>query len=518
MAIQVYIPTPFRQYTGGSQYVEVAADTVGDLLQRLVEQHPQLKERVFAADGSIAMHLNVYVNQDEIRSLQGAETPLKPGDEVALIPAMAGGQMTAKPLLNEEQMERYSRHIRLREVGVAGQAKLLQSKVLIVGAGGLGSPSSIYLAAAGVGTIGIIDADRVDLSNLQRQVLHFNHDVGRPKTQSARRHLEDLNPDVRVIEHNTLLTSENALDIIKPYDVVINGSDNFPTRYLVNDACVMLGKPLVDASILRFEGQATVFMPGKGCYRCLFPSPPPPGMVPSCADAGIIGALAGHLGTWQAMEAVKILLGIGEPMTNRLLIYDALAGEYRTLRWQRNPQCPVCGDEPSITTLIDYEAFCGMPLPEASDTAQDDRAGAAALASLAVAGSQEQDTAGEPSPGLTLEQLMAWDGEDLQPPAVADLVATGSIQVVDVREPDEFAALRIPQAKLISLGELSQRLDELDSSRPALFVCRSGQRSSMAVQALRRAGYNLTYNLAGGMLAWENFQFPTVSDLPGQPS
>lgn len=515
MAIQVYIPTPFRQYTGGSQYVEVAADTVGDLLQRLVEQHPQLQERVFAADGSIAMHLNVYVNQDEIRSLQGAATPLKSGDEVALIPAMAGGQMTARPLLNEEQMERYSRHIRLGEVGVAGQAKLLQSKVLIVGAGGLGSPSSIYLAAAGVGTIGIIDADRVDLSNLQRQVLHFNHDVGRPKTQSARRHLEDLNPDVRVIEHNTLLNSENALDIIKPYDVVINGSDNFPTRYLVNDACVMLGKPLVDASILRFEGQATVFMPGKGCYRCLFPSPPPPGMVPNCADAGIIGALAGHLGTWQAVEAVKILLGIGAPMANRLLIYDALAGEYRTLRWQRNPQCPVCGDEPSITTLIDYEAFCGMPMPAAPDAAQN--ASVATLTTFTPADAGEQEAAPEPA-GLTLEQLMAWEDEDLQPPAVAGLVATGSIQVVDVREPDEFAAQRIPQAKLISLGELSRRLNELDSSRPALLVCRSGQRSGMAVQALRQAGYNLTYNLAGGMMAWENYQFPTASDLPGQSS
>jgi len=264
-------------------------------------------------------------------------------------------------LLTQEQLTRYSRQIILSEVGIENQRKLLDSKVLVVGAGGLGSPSSIYLAAAGVGTIGIIDADRVDLSNLHRQVLHFNRDVNRPKTQSAKEHLEALNPDVRVIEHPVYLDSSNALEIIRDYDLVINGCDNFATRYLVNDACVLLKKPLIDASILRFEGQATVFLPGQGCYRCLYPEPPPPGMVPNCAQAGIIGALAGHMGTLQVIEAVKVLLGIGKPLASRMLLFDALSGEYRTVRWRRDPNCPVCGDHPTITELIDYEEFCGLP-------------------------------------------------------------------------------------------------------------------------------------------------------------
>ncbi|HXF83499.1 MAG TPA: molybdopterin-synthase adenylyltransferase MoeB, partial [bacterium] len=263
------------------------------------------------------------------------------------------------PLLSDEQMERYSRQIILEELGVAGQRRLLESKVLIVGAGGLGSPAALYLAAAGVGTLGIVDGDRVDLTNLQRQVLHYTHDVGRPKTQSARRTLEDINPDITVRTYQTVLASDNALDIIRDYDVVVNGSDNFPTRYLVNDATVFLGKPLIDASILKWEGQATTFLPGRGCYRCLFPTPPPPGAVPSCAEGGIIGAVAGFMGTLQALEAIKVLLGRGDTLANRLLIFDALSGEIRTLRWNRNPSCPVCGEQPTITALIDYEAFCG---------------------------------------------------------------------------------------------------------------------------------------------------------------
>ncbi|HEY8449059.1 MAG TPA: ubiquitin-like small modifier protein 1, partial [Bacillota bacterium] len=272
MGVSVYIPTPYREFTGGKAQVEVEAANVAELLERLANTYNGLRERLFDAEGQLAAHVNVYVNQEEIRSLEGVATKLSDGDEVALIPAMAGGAQ----VLSDEQLTRYSRHILLDEIGLEGQRKLLASKVALVGAGGLGSPAAVYLAAAGVGTLGIIDADRVDLTNLQRQILHFTHDVGRPKTQSARRHIEDLNPDVQVIEHRTVLTSENALEILRDYDVVINGSDNFPTRYLVNDACVMLGKPLVDASILKFEGQMTVFVPGRGCYRCLFPSPPPP--------------------------------------------------------------------------------------------------------------------------------------------------------------------------------------------------------------------------------------------------
>jgi len=266
------------------------------------------------------------------------------------------------PLLSKEQLSRYSRQIILEELGVAGQRRLMDSKVLVVGAGGLGSPSSLYLAAAGIGTLGIVDGDQVDLSNLHRQILHFTHDIGRPKTQSARRTLEDVNPDVTVVPYQTTLTSENALEIIGQYDLVINGSDNFPTRYLVNDACVLLGKPLIDASILKWEGQATVFLPGRGCYRCLFPTPPPPGSVPSCAEGGIVGAVAGFMGTLQAVEAVKVLLGVGESLANRLLLFDALQGEVRALRWSRNPACPVCGDAPTITEYVDYVEFCaGRP-------------------------------------------------------------------------------------------------------------------------------------------------------------
>ncbi|MDR5694499.1 MAG: molybdopterin-synthase adenylyltransferase MoeB [Armatimonadota bacterium] len=386
---------------------------------------------------------------------------------------MARSLMQGPPLLTNEQLERYSRQIILQEVGVLGQRRLLDSKVLVVGAGGLGSPASIYLAAAGVGTIGIVDGDRVDLTNLHRQILHFTHDIGRPKTQSARRHLEDINPDVKVIPYQTTLTSENALDILKDYDVVVNGSDNFPTRYLVNDACVLLGKPLVDASILRWEGQATVFLPGRGCYRCLFPSPPPPGTVPSCAEGGIIGALAGFMGTLQAIEAIKILLGRGETLANRLFIFDALEMDMRIVRWQRNPACPVCGDHPTIRELIDYEEFCGLP------------------GRHAVAAEVETPTV----PEVNAEE--AWE-----------LLQRGEAQLVDVREMWEWTQLRIPGARLIPKGEVLRRLHELDPSRTIIVQCASGQRSAEVTQLLRQRGYEKVFNLAGGIIAWMNQRLP----------
>lgn len=263
--------------------------------------------------------------------------------------------------MTEEQILRYSRNIILPEVGGKGQQRLLDSKVLVIGAGGLGSPILLYLAAAGVGTLGIVDFDRVDITNLQRQVIHRTADIGRPKVESAARAISELNPDVKVVRHEEGLTSANALNIISDYDLVINGCDNFPARYLVNDACVFLKKPLVDGSILRFEGQATVFMPGKGCYRCLYPAPPPPGAVPSCSEAGILGALAGLVGVTQAIEALKIALGIGETLSGKLLYFDALTMDFHKLNVGRNPECPVCGDKPTITELVDYEQFCGMP-------------------------------------------------------------------------------------------------------------------------------------------------------------
>jgi len=326
-----------------------------------------------------------------------------------------------------------------------------------------------------VGTLGIVDGDRVDLSNLHRQIMHFTHDIGRPKTQSARRTLEDLNPDVTVIPHQIVLTSENAFEIISDYDVVINGSDNFPTRYLVNDACVMLRKPLVDASILKWEGQATVFSPGHGCYRCLFPTPPPPGTVPSCAEGGIIGALAGFMGMLEGLEAIKILLGVGQTLANRLLIYDAQIGEIRTLRWNRNPQCPVCGDHPTITALIDYEAFCGVPGREPSHP-------------VAVAPAP-------PTPEISVVQAKA-------------MLDRREAQVIDVREVWEWVTSRIRGATLIPMGEIPTRVNEIATDRPVIIHCATGKRSADVTDALRKAGYDEVYNMAGGIVAWVNEQYP----------
>ena len=280
--------------------------------------------------------------------------------------------MTQQPLtLTPEQVKRYSRHIIMGDVGSKGQRALLQSKALIVGAGGLGSPSAIYLALAGVGTIGIVDFDVVEISNLQRQILHHTADIGRSKLDSARDNIKAYNPGVNVVSHETRLESHNAREIISQYDLVINGADNFATRYLVNDACYLEGKPLVDGSILIFDGQATVFMPGEGCYRCLFPAPPPPGMVPNCAEAGVLGALTGLVGSIQATEALKLLLGIGESLSSRLLLIDALSMSFREVRLKKNPSCPLCGDNPTITELIDYEVFCGLAAPETAAVASD---------------------------------------------------------------------------------------------------------------------------------------------------
>ena len=385
--------------------------------------------------------------------------------------------MKTMPLLSEEQMQRYSRQVLLQEVGVEGQRRLLDSRVLVVGAGGLGSPAALYLASAGVGTLGIVDGDRVDLTNLQRQVLHYTSDVGRPKTESARRTLEAINPDVQVRTYQTVLTSENALDILREYDVIVNGCDNFPTRYLVNDACVMLGKPLVDASILRWEGQATTYLPGRGCYRCLFPAPPPPGSVPSCAEAGIVGAVAGFFGTLQALEAIKILLGVGETLANRLLLLDALSGDIRVVRWQRDPRCPVCGDHPTITHLIDYEEFCGVPRPEPRAA----RVGAAAN--------------GSPLP-------------ELQPSEAWERVQAGRAVLVDVREKVERDVMRIPGSLWVPLAQVGSRATELPRDRELIMYCAVGERSARAAATLRQLGFGQVYNLQGGIIGWLNHQLP----------
>ncbi len=357
---KVYIPTSLRKLTGGQTHIEVEAGDVASLLDGLEQRFPGLKEQVLDDRGLVHRFVNLYVNERAIEELNGLETPLREQDEVAVIPAMAGGA-TSRPF-SLAQAQRYARHIILPEIGGAGQRKLLGAKVVMVGAGGLGSPTALYLAAAGVGTLGIIDFDEVDITNLHRQILHGHSQVGRLKVDSARDRLADVNPDVNVVAHRVAISSENAMEILSQYDIVVNGSDNFATRYLVNDAAYLLGKPLVDGSIFRFEGQATVFIPGKGCYRCLFPAPPPPGAVPSCAEAGVLGVLPGIIGVIEAIETIKLILDLGEPLVNRLLLFDSLAMEFREVKIRRDPECPLCGDNPTVTELIDYEAFCGAPM------------------------------------------------------------------------------------------------------------------------------------------------------------
>ena len=383
------------------------------------------------------------------------------------------------PGLTNDEINRYSRHLIMPEVGVDGQRRLKAARVVCIGAGGLGSPAALYLAAAGVGTIGIVDFDAVDGSNLQRQILHGTPDIGRSKLQSARERLTALNPEVRIEPHEVALTSKNALDILRTYDVVLDGTDNFPTRYLVNDACVILGKPNAYGSIFRFEGQASVFATRNGpCYRCLFPEPPPPGLVPSCAEGGVLGVLPGVIGTIQATETIKLILGTGEPLIGRLLLYDALRMRFRELKLRRDPDCPVCGDRPSIRELIDYEQFCGLP-----------QAAAAAVPALA------------PEHEVTVEELKS------------TLVGDDSLLLIDVREPQEFQICRIPGSTLIPLGMVPARLDELRATaagRPIIVHCKSGVRSAKAVRLLQDAGLTQAKNLKGGILAWIDRIDPTL--------
>ncbi len=355
--VAVYVPTALRRLTGGQAKVDAQGTNLADVLADLDTRFPGFRQALVDESGALHRFVNVYVNQQEVGDDGGVDTPVAQGDEVAFVPAIAGG---AQPF-TETQVQRYSRHLILPEIGGRGQRKLLNAKVLCIGAGGLGSPAALYLGAAGVGTLGIVDFDDVDLTNLHRQILHGHKDIGRHKLDSARDRLADLNPDVKMVAHPQALTSANAMEIISQYDIVVNGCDNFPTRYLTNDACVLLKKPLVDGSIFKFDGQATVFLPGQGCYRCLFPTPPPPGSVPSCAEGGVLGVLPGIIGCIQAIETIKLILGLGDSLAGRLLLFDALAMEFREVKLRRDPECPVCGDHPTVTELIDYVEFCGLP-------------------------------------------------------------------------------------------------------------------------------------------------------------
>lgn len=381
------------------------------------------------------------------------------------------GSTQAEAGLSKEEVLRYSRHLILPEVGGEGQLKLKRAKVLLVGAGGLGAPLGLYLTAAGVGRIGLVDFDVVDVTNLQRQVIHSTADVGRKKLDSAAESMQAINPAIRIDRFDTALSSENALEILKDYDIVVDGTDNFPTRYLVNDACVLLGKPNVYGSVFRFEGQATVFAYQDGpCYRCLYPEPPPPGMVPSCAEGGVLGVLPGLIGMVQATEAVKLVLGIGETLKGRLLVYDALAMRFRELQIRRDPACPVCGEHPTIRELIDYQQFCGAGRGETPAT-----------------------------PEMDVTELKAW--MDRQERFV----------LVDVREPHEYQISRIPGSRLIPLGELANRMGELEADEEIVVHCKSGGRSAKAAELLKKAGFENVRNLRGGILAWSEKIDPTVA-------
>ncbi|MCB9435516.1 MAG: molybdopterin-synthase adenylyltransferase MoeB [Anaerolineales bacterium] len=374
--------------------------------------------------------------------------------------------------LSKEEVLRYSRHLIMPEVGMEGQKKLKGAKILLIGTGGLGSPTSIYLTAAGIGTIGLVDYDTVDYTNLQRQIIHGTKDVGRAKIDSAESTLADLNPHVKLIKYEVPLTSDNALDIIADYDIVIDGTDNFPTRYLVNDACVMLGKLNVYGSIFRFEGQASVFGAEEGpCYRCLFPEPPPPGLVPSCAEGGVLGILPGTIGTIQATEAIKLVLGIGEPLIGRLLLYDALAMSFDTVRVRKNPACPVCGANPTVTELIDYEQFCGMPAHDNSTYGED-----------------QLDLSRVPTLGARALKERLDKGE--------------AIEILDVRDAHELDISRMEGAIHIPKSEVLGRLDEVTRDTPVVVICRTGIRSGEVVAWLKERGYTNTMNLIGGINAW----------------
>ncbi|MCS7014413.1 MAG: molybdopterin-synthase adenylyltransferase MoeB [Chloroherpetonaceae bacterium] len=496
MPAKIIIPTALRQYADGKDTVEVSASSVGDALAQLSQRYPALRKNLYTEDGKLRTFINIYKGDENIRNLQNLDTALSDGDELMIVPSIAGGalfgemEVESSVELSNEEIKRYARHLIIPEFGMAGQKKLKQARVLMIGAGGLGSPFAMYMAAAGIGHLGIVDYDVVDFSNLQRQLLHGTPDVGRPKTLSAKETIQRLNPNVEVTLYDTPLTSANALEIFKDYDVIVDGTDNFPTRYLVNDACVMLGKPNVYGSIFRFEGQVSVFwansheatngrLPEGACYRCLYPEPPPPGLVPSCAEGGVLGVLPGVVGTLQAIETIKLITGMGEPLINRLLLFDALKMKFRELKLRKNPDCAVCSDHPTVTKLIDYEQFCGMPAHDRQGNAE------------ASASSSTPKVSSNPNE-ITVFELKA------------RLDAGERPFLLDVRNPNEWDIVRLHTATLIPLPELPNRLHELAGKEDTeiLVYCKMGGRSAQACEILRKNGFKKVRNVVGGITAW----------------
>ena len=470
--VKIIIPTPLRQYAGNKDTVEVEAESVAGALQDLVDRYDSLRRHLYTDEGRLRNFVNVYVNEEDIRYLQKDATSLREGDTISIVPSIAGGsfslmdQLAAKrkDALSPAEIRRYSRHLILPEVGMAGQLKLKQSSAIVIGAGGLGVPLLQYLSAAGVGRIGVVDFDVIDPTNLQRQVLYGTKDVGRRKIEVAKERVQQINPNIDVQTYETRLTSENALEILKGYDVIIDGTDNFPTRYLVNDASVLLKKPNVYGSIFRFEGQASVFWAQKGpCYRCLYAEPPPPGLVPSCAEGGVLGVLPGIVGSIQAIETIKVLLGKGDTLVGRLLVFDALRMKFRELRLRKNPECPVCGEHPTVKELIDYEEFCGLrgPSEQVSEEFQ-----------------------------ITVDELKDKIDKDQE------------VVLLDVRERMEWEIARLQKAVLMPVAQVPGRVNELSTADEIVVYCKTGTRSARITNFLRELGFRKVKNLVGGIDEW----------------
>ncbi len=460
MASTLKIPSPLRRFTNGQASLDVNGKNVEEVLNELFSEYPDIKNHLMEDDGNLRNFVNIFINSENIRQKGGLSTLVDDGSDIRIIPSIAGGNSE----LTQEELIRYSRHLSLPEVGVSGQKKIKASKVLVIGVGGLGSPVSLYLAAAGVGTMGLVDFDVVDESNLQRQVLFGVDQKNKSKLESATERLKNLNPHTKYILHKVALSSENALDIIKDYDIVIDGTDNFPTRYLVNDACVLLGKPNVYGSIYRFDGQVSIFNYDKGpCYRCLYPAPPPPGLVPSCAEGGVLGVLPGIIGTLQANEALKIILNIGDLMVNRFLLFDALSMEFNELKITKDENCVVCGSNPSITKLIDYKQFCGI---------------------------LNDDNKQEDFDEITVQELN-------------DRFNNGkTFTVLDVREIHEVQIAKIKGTIHIPMKEVYNRINELNLNEEIIVHCKSGKRSAKICKLLIENNFINVKNLKGGIIAW----------------
>ncbi|HEY6899512.1 MAG TPA: molybdopterin-synthase adenylyltransferase MoeB [Puia sp.] len=468
----VIIPTPLRKFTNNTARLQVGAGTIHDTVQELTAGFPDLKKHLLDENGNIRSYVNIFIGNDDIRDLQQEKTAVKEDAVISIVPAIAGGSPDSAPsnpasLFTKEELARYNRHIIIPGFGMEAQLKLKKAKVLVIGSGGLGSPVLLYLAAAGVGTLGIVDFDVVDDSNLQRQVLFGVDEIGKPKVEAAKRRLQALNPYIQLNLHNTHLNSQNALDILKDYDVIADGTDNFPTRYLVNDASVLLGKPNVYASIFQFEGQVSVFnyrdQQGKlgPNYRDLYPTPPPPGLVPSCAEGGVLGVLPGIIGSLQALEVIKVITGVGDTLSGRFYIFDALNFESRTFTIKAREDNPISGKNPTITALIDYEQFCGMRAVEEKQ----------------------------------LKEITAKELYDLQ-------VKGEPFQLIDVREPHEYDIVNIG-AELIPLATVADNSDRIDRDKTVIVHCKMGGRSAKAIRELEeKFGFTNLYNLKGGILAY----------------